>query len=146
MELRFGCKIEALVEKMKVILQIFADAYSVQNATFVDLDSHLRPRGCRYQLISLEGGTAVPGPMVVYGTDKLIRCGGTPEQKLRLTETTALEEALILCLGVYYMKSLTYPSAFAQLLGLLQIKVLRDRNFHKGWIKPQMAALLDIIP
>lgn len=60
-----------------------------------------------------------PRPMIVSSwATKLIFCA--EDKRVTVKDDCMLEKALFLCLTVYYIKDVTYPSAFAQTLGLIQ--------------------------
>lgn len=48
------------------------------------------------------------------------------EEHVLLESTSTLEKALVLCLLIYYIKDLTYPLAFGQILLLMQKTLVKD--------------------
>ncbi|XP_064461558.1 uncharacterized protein LOC135371434 isoform X3 [Ornithodoros turicata] len=65
------------------------------------------------------------GPAIVFGEDKWVY-GGSYDERILLNEECTLERALVMCLTIYYIKDLSYPLAYGQILLLLQRIVVKD--------------------
>lgn len=57
----------------------------------------------------------IVGPCIVCGEVKQLVCSKEPREIVKLKRDTSLEKALVLYLCVYYVKDITYLSAFRQL-------------------------------
>ncbi|KAM7309575.1 hypothetical protein ISCGN_006582 [Ixodes scapularis] len=83
-------------------------------AVFVEVN-HQRGKG---DMPILTGGS--PGRRIYFGpTAKTILCSADPMEVIQLNSLCTLERALVLCILTYCLKDLTYPSSFAQILGLV---------------------------
>lgn len=69
------------------------------------------------------GEPAVTTPHIVTSSEGIRIFAGGPNEAIQLF-TGGLERALILCLLLYYIKSLEYPYTFSQMLLLTQKLVL----------------------
>lgn len=107
--------------------------------------SSLRFLICRSVWFQGQCPTAVvaPGPKIFLGPEaKSIWISDKPRQLVQLDLSVSLEKALILCAELYYIKKLTYPAAYSQLLGLIQLNVLDDPDFPRSWRRPALVSLL----
>lgn len=80
-----------------------------------------------------------PGPKIFFGSDKQILSGN---QAVKLSDSTSLEEALIMCLCVYYIRGLSYPAAYGQTLGLLQCLLVKNDEFPIQFMTEKLRKLV----
>ncbi|CAN8022257.1 unnamed protein product [Ixodes persulcatus] len=82
-------------------------------------------------------------PHIYFSSEKILVHGGKPHELIRVNGTT--ENALVMCLALYYIKNLNYPQALAQPLIFLQ-KFLRPRdNVPRGLMNGKLRSLLEKI-
>ena len=74
---------------------------------------------------------ADPGPKVLYSTDFQVVIEAK-DSSLSVSAKT-MEEAVIMCLGMYYIKNLTFPASFGPILGLLQSVIMPEDDYVKGF-------------
>lgn len=84
----------------------------------------------------------LPGPMIVWSSaTKLIFCA--EDERVTLKDDCTLEKTVFLCLTVHYIKDVTYPSAFAQTLGLIQSLLHKEESFPCCWASSKLLEILD---
>lgn len=81
----------------------------------------------------------VPGPKIFFGSDKQIVSGN---QSVKFSASTTLDEALVMCLCVYYIRGLSYPAAYGQTLGLLQCLLVENDEFPIQFMSEKLRKLL----
>ncbi|XP_040360705.1 uncharacterized protein LOC121048438 [Ixodes scapularis] len=144
-ELRFGDNVANLLQRLSKVKQLVSTICNRQ-MDFAEIDDYLRGRHAKCALITLSDvsaeDTASPGPRIFWGiSTKIVSCGG-PGEIIKLNDAT-LEKALLLCLTVYYVKDITYPSAFAQTLGLVQSAISNGEKFPRCWANSRLVKILE---
>lgn len=69
--------------------------------------------------------------------------GMETDEVVFLSRTCSLEKGLFICLTVYYVKDLTYLSAFGQTLGLIQSSVSKGDVLPPCWASSKLLKVLD---
>nr|XP_054921497.1 uncharacterized protein LOC126520396 [Dermacentor andersoni] len=137
-EIRFNQKIVEIVNRLNKVKELATKLYS-RDMDFASIDEELRGRHAKHSLI-VSGRTSDengPGPRILWTeSSKSIYC--TEGEVVILRKESKLEEALTLCLAVYYIKDLTYPSAFAQTLGLVQSALSNVEEFPRCWMSSKL--------
>lgn len=82
---------------------------------------------------------AAPCPKIFFGTQKELFCGN---QAVQLSQHTTLEETLVMCLCVYYVRGLSYPAAYGQTLGLVQTAIVKEDKFPVAFMTERLRKLL----
>ncbi|XP_049511724.1 uncharacterized protein LOC125940094 [Dermacentor silvarum] len=124
-ELRFRLSITELEKKVVSALKVFSESQG-HECTLLDLMNHLQRKTTYARINEMplpSGEFAVTAPHIITSTAGTCIFGGSHKEIIQVT-TGGLERALILCLLVYYIKSLQYPYAFSQMLLLTQKLVL----------------------
>ncbi|KAH9360229.1 hypothetical protein HPB48_001606 [Haemaphysalis longicornis] len=82
-------------------------------------------------------------PHIYLSSEKILVQGGKPHELIRVNGAT--ENALVMCLALYYIKNLNNPQALAQPLIFLQ-KFLRPRDsVPMGLMNGKLRSLLEKI-
>ncbi|CAN8024431.1 unnamed protein product [Ixodes persulcatus] len=114
--------------------------------TFQDVEKQIQPHGAKHFLISemeVPEDVVFNSPHIYFSSEKILVHGDKPHELIRVNGTT--ENALVMCLALYYIKNLNYPQALAQPLIFLQ-KFLRPRdNVPRGLMNGKLRSLLEKI-
>ncbi|XP_064461557.1 uncharacterized protein LOC135371434 isoform X2 [Ornithodoros turicata] len=137
-ELRFGLKIGEIEKLLYAKLWQLAKATGYVKAAFAEvtneepsylaIDKYLKSRHTQQKLVMDACNPEMQkplGPAIVFGEDKWVY-GGSYDERILLNEECTLERALVMCLTIYYIKDLSYPLAYGQILLLLQRIVVKD--------------------
>uniref|UniRef100_A0A224YAU4 Uncharacterized protein n=1 Tax=Rhipicephalus zambeziensis TaxID=60191 RepID=A0A224YAU4_9ACAR len=83
------------------------------------LDKYLRRRFAKHALIAAMLPSDLIEPWIFWGKRMPLMCG-IEHENIDMSEKTSPEKALVMYLCLYYMKDLTYPAVYGQLLGFVQ--------------------------
>lgn len=143
-EVRFKDRISKMLERLRLAKELVSEMCHSE-MDFIDIDDYLRGKHAKHALITLEDFSeehaAIPGPCIFWGTSAKTLCCGRPNEVIELQDSS-LARALILCLTIYYIKDLTYPSAFGQTLGLVQTVVYKAEKFPHCWANSKLLKIL----
>lgn len=139
-ELMFGCRIEENEQKLKRFLEVASQVLKFTEPSYVSLDTYLRPRFAKHALMATTPPSDYIGPCLVWGERRLLICGREKET-IEMSEDTSLEKALVMCLCLYYMKDLTYPAAYGQLLGFVQQIIKPGCSKEMSWANTRLRSL-----
>uniref|UniRef100_V5H5J2 Uncharacterized protein n=2 Tax=Ixodes ricinus TaxID=34613 RepID=V5H5J2_IXORI len=144
-ELRFGTPMPVLEDTLKKAVVAASDVLE-KVCTFQDVEKQIQPHGAKHFLISemeVPEDVVFNSPHIYFSSEKILVHGGKPHELIRVNGTT--ENALVMCLALYYIKNLNYPQALAQPLIFLQ-KFLRPRdNVPRGLMNGKLRSLLEKI-
>lgn len=84
------------------------------------------------------------GPCIVWGERKLLICG-SEQETIQMRAETSPEKAVVMCLYMNYMKDLTYPEAYGQLLGFVQSVVKPGSSKEVSWAHTTLKNLLTVL-
>ena len=76
-------------------------------------------------------GMPTPGAKIFFAEEQRVLYVST-EDTIVLSKDCTLEKACVLCLGIYYVKNMSYPSSFGMTLALFQLALMRDDPFPKA--------------
>lgn len=142
-ELRFGSKIADLERKLVAVEKVFAEKEGTDGNLLVMM-KHLRgntPHSLITEMALPHGEIQVTAPHIYTSSSEIWIYTGSREQIIQLSSGN-LQRALILCLLVYYLKNLTYPFAFSQMLILVQKIVVPEEPVPKGQVGNRLRTLL----
>lgn len=81
-------------------------------------------------------------PVDCMGNVKKLVCGKEHGEIVKLRPDTSLQEALVQCMCLFYVRDIMYPSAFGQLLGFVQVVVRRAGIDEIPWAQKKLRDLL----
>ncbi|XP_049524555.1 uncharacterized protein LOC125946108 isoform X2 [Dermacentor silvarum] len=142
-QLRFKRTIDEVMDILCKVREIISEMCNHQ-MDYRDIDNYLRGNHAKSSLITSHFADVheSPGPTIVWSTStKAIFCA--EDELVSLKDDCMLEKALLLCLTVYYVKDITYPSAFAQTLGLVQSVLCKEESFPRCWANSKLLKILD---
>ncbi|XP_065677434.1 uncharacterized protein LOC136092806 [Hydra vulgaris] len=76
-------------------------------------------------------GVSIPGPQVVFNETHFMICSRNGCE-LKKAQISSASEVFCCIIAIYYLMDLTYPSSYAQTLGVLQEIILKDTFLHKS--------------
>ncbi|XP_065639558.1 uncharacterized protein LOC124815778 [Hydra vulgaris] len=76
-------------------------------------------------------GVSIPGPQVVFNETHFMICSRNGCE-LKKAQISSASEVFCCIIAIYYLMELTYPSSYAQTLGVLQEIILKDTFLHKS--------------
>lgn len=149
-ELRFGRNAAEMEKITKGLLCSFEKYSSMTAASFADIENYLKSRTVKQCVLSLtdlpDETPRPPGPKIFFGErDKVILCPKMPtgDHRVVLHHFQDQCDALILLLAICYIKGLTYPAAYGQLLGFLQVFLVRKGpEFEKCYRSKRLQDLI----
>ncbi|CAG0890157.1 unnamed protein product [Darwinula stevensoni] len=122
-----------LLKKLTDALDKFANAFQ-EKAAILSVQEFLSRRSVMSRLIlkddcSNRAAKKLLGPHCLLHLDQSVQFTFSATSQVTVKDVSP-EEGAIICLGFYFMRDISYPAAYGQLLGFLQSVLLNDSFSH----------------
>ncbi|KAK8771154.1 hypothetical protein V5799_025595 [Amblyomma americanum] len=145
-ELCFHSSIVDLEKKLVTAAEVFSEKEQ-RESTLLDLMKHLQGKVTHSLVIEAAlpaGEVQVMAPHIYTSTDGTFVFAGSLNEVIRVS-SGGLQRALIICLLIYYVKNLEYPSAFSQILFVVQKIVLPGEIIPRGLVSARLRKFLTVL-